>query len=362
MNLESTAVVPAYRICDGQHGVGDPRGAAIAAWRGSLGDDDALLGARYDAMCLHSPFGRPVLRFVEHVDDGIVGLLALAPRRMRAGGRELLAGVLSHLAIHPRHRSLGPALMLLESVLAAAEQHFDLVYGIPNASQGANAALRRAGLRPLAGMERSVRIVRHGHYLARRLPRLLAMPARVAGLAVDGWDAIMAAWRRLAGPRMRARWADRLEPAMDEVWSGAREHPALTAVRDETMLRWRFDQGVGMRIRYLLVEDETGRVQAWFACGTEPLWPHILEVHDFWSMDACDGISPAPLRVLLREARRQGYAAVGLRAAVGAGAAAPWRACGFRPRGEQQVVVRWIDPGLAADPPPLHLTYIDQDG
>ncbi|MEN1957286.1 hypothetical protein [Luteimonas changyuni] len=200
MNLESTAVVPAYRICDGQHGVGDPRGAAIAAWRGSLGDDDALLGARYDAMCLHSPFGRPVFRFVEHVDDGIVGLLALAPRRMRAGGRELLAGVLSHLAIHPRHRSLGPALMLLESVLAAAEQHFDLVYGIPNASQGANAALRRAGLCPLAGMERS------------------------------------------------------------------------------------------------------------------------------------------------------------------AGAAAPWRACGFRPRGEQQVVVRWIDPGLAADPPPPHLTYIDQDG
>ncbi|MGY0611413.1 hypothetical protein [Luteimonas sp. A501] len=361
MNLESTPIVSAYRISDGED-IGDCREAAIAAWRGSLGDDDALLGARYDAICLRSPFGRPVLRFVEHVDDGIVGLLALAPRKMRAGGRELRAGVLSHLAIQPAHRSLGPALMLLESVLEAAQDRFDLVYGIPNASQGAGAALRRAGLRPLADMERSVRIVRHGHYLARRLPRPLAMPARLAGLAVDGGDAVSRAWRLRAGPRLRARWVDHVDPAMDVVWSTKPRHPRLTAVRDEAMLRWRFDQGVGIRIRYLLVEDAAGRLQAWFACGVEPPWPHILEVHDFWSAGACAGIALPSLRVLLREARRQGYAAIGLRAAMDADAAAPWRASGFKSRGGQQVVVRWIDPALDANPPPPHLTYIDQDG
>lgn len=359
MNAESVAVLPVYRIRDGDGEVDDPRAAAIAAWRGSLGDDDALLGERYDALCLRAPGGKPLLRFVEHVEEGVVGVLALAPRRMHAGGRELRAGVLSHLAIRPGHRSLGPALMLLESVLADGEGRFDLVYGIPNASQGAAAALRRAGMRPLAELQRSVRVVRHAHYLARRLPRLLATPA---GLLVDAADALGRAWASLRGPRLRARWADGFEPAMADPWTGAPAHPALTAVRDEAMLRWRFDQGVGMRIRYLLLENASGRVQAWFACGVEAQWPHILEVHDFWSADAREGIDAQALRALLAQARRAGYAAVGLRAAMAPAAAGPWQACGFRHRGGQQVLVRWLDPALASAPPPPHMTYIDQDG
>lgn len=359
MNAQLAPATPEYRICDGGRDVADARAAAVRAWRGSLGDDEALLGDRYDALVLRSPHGRPVVRFVEHARDGIVGFLALAPRPMCAGGRRLRAGVLSHLAIHPDHRSLGPALMLIESVLQAAGDGFDLVYGIPNAHQGASAALRRAGLRPLAGMERSVRIVRHGHYLRRKLPRLLSAPA---GLVLDVADAAARRWRTLRGPRLRARWADRFEPGMDAAWAAAGPHPALTAVRDADMLRWRFDRGVGMPIRYLLVQDAAGAVRAWFACGFEPQWPHVLDVHDFWSADARDGVPPAAIRMLLAEARRRGHASVSLRAAIGDGAAAPWRASGFRPRGEQQVVVKWIDAALAAAPPPPHLTYIDQDG
>ena len=179
MNARLQPAMPEYWIRDEGSDQDRARAAAVQAWRGSLGDDEALLAERYDALVLHSPHGRPVVRFVEHARDGVVGFLALAPRPMCAGGRRLRAGVLSHLAIHPAHRSLGPALMLIESVLQAAGDGFDLVYGIPNAHQGASAALRRAGLRPLAGMERSVRIVRHGHYLQRRLP--LAAGGRGAG-------------------------------------------------------------------------------------------------------------------------------------------------------------------------------------
>lgn len=347
-----------YRIRDGE-AVGDARSAAIQAWRGSLGDDDALLAARYDALVLDSPHGRPLLRFVEHVDDGVVGFLAVAPRPMCAGGRRLRAGVLSHLAIHPAHRSLGPALMLIGAAVEAAGEHFDFVYGIPNAHQGASAALRRAGMRPWADMARAVRVVRHGHYLSRRLPRLLAP---VAGTVLDAADAVVRAWQGLRGPRLRARWVERFEPAMQAAWDGAGPHPAATAVRDAAMLRWRFDAGVGLRMRYLLLEDRAGRVRAWFACAVEPQWPQLLDVHDFWSVDAREGMPQAALLRLLEQARRRGHAAVSLRAALDAAAAAPWCACGFRVRGAQQLVVRWFDPGLAASPPPPHLTYIDQDG
>lgn len=349
-----------YRIRHGEYGDdAHTRAAAIHAWRGSLGDDDAVLGDRYDAVCVHAPGGQPVIRFVEHVDDGIVGFLGLAPRRMRAGGRELRAGVLSHLAIHPGHRSLGPALMLLESVLAAAEGRFDLVYGVPNANQGATAALRRAGMRPLASMERNVRIVRHGSYLARRLPAWVAGPA---GMVLDAADGLRLGWDRFRVPRLRARWSDHFDPAMRDLPDGSSVHPALTAVRDETMLRWRFDAAVGIQMRYLMVEQAGGPLRAWFACCVDPQWPHILAIHDFWSRDALDGIDRRLLRVLLGEARRRGYSAVSVRAALEPGASAPWRANGFRTRDAQQVMVRWLDPALAAAPPPPHLTYIDQDG
>ncbi|MBJ6978213.1 hypothetical protein [Luteimonas sp. MC1895] len=359
MNVETAAVRATYRICAGGGDPGDARAAAIRAWRGSLGDDDAVLGARYDALCVHAPNGPALLRFVEHGDDGVVGFLAVAPRRMRAGRRELRAGVLSHLAIAPAHRSLGPALMLLDAVLAASAGRFDLVYGIPNANEGASAALRRAGMQPWAMLERRVRIVRHGPYLDRRAPRWLARPA---GLALDALDATAGAWRFRRRPRLSGRWATRFEAAMDAPWAAAADHPAITAVRDETMLRWRFDAAVGNPVRYFLVTDEADAVRAWFACVVEPQWPHVLDVHDFWSLDGCGAIDRAALHLLMRAARRDGRAAVSLRAAIAREAAEPWYASGFRPRGGQQVFVRWLDPRLAASPPPAHLTYIDQDG
>ena len=183
-----------------------------------------------------------------------------------------------------------------------------------------------------------------------------------AGLAVDAADALRRRWRGRRGQRLRARWAEQYVPAMSAPWDACAEHAAMTAVRDEAMLRWRFDAGVGTRIRYLLVEDGSGVVQSWFACGVEAKWPHVLDVHDFWSADARDGIPTGAIGLLLAEARRRGHASVSLRAAMSGAAASPWQACGFRVRDTQQVLVRWLDPALAAAPPVPHLTYIDQDG
>lgn len=356
MNARLAPSPQAYRVVD--DGAVDMPAAAVDVWRGSLPASDALLRARFNAL-VRSPHGAPVLRAVEHEADGVVGFLALAPRPMRCGARALRAGVLSHFAILPEHRSLGPALMLIEAVLQAASDRFDLAYGIPNAHQGASAVLRRGGFRPLAELERSVRIVRHGPYLARRTHRALATPA---GLAVDAADAMRRHWSRLRRPRLRARWVEQHVPEMDAPWAASGPHAALAAVRDGTMLRWRFDQGVGTRIRYLLVEDAAGTVQAWFACGVEERWPHVLDVHDFWSADARDGIATEAITLLLSEARRRGHASVSLRAAMSEAAAAPWRASGFRSRDAQQVLVRWFDPDLAASPPVPHMTYLDQDG
>ena len=354
--MEQPVLLAEYAVRAGD--VGDPRAAAVAAWHGNLGEDDIELGARYDALWA-SPHGTPVVRFVEHVASGvIVGVAALAPRRMRTECREVRAAVLSHLAIHREHRSLGPALMLLEALLAEARERFDLVYGIPNSSEGAGAALRRVGLRPARRLPRMVRVLRHAEYLERRLPRLLARPAAVAA---DALHALRDHARAMFAPRLRTRWVDTCQDGMDRLWQRSVPGPALASVRDAAMLRWRFDNAVGTRMRYLLVEGGSGTV-AWFACDIDPKWPRVLNVHDYWSEDAERGIARPLLRALVRRVRADGLASLSLRAGVGDAAMAPWRAEGFVERGAQEVYTAWLDPALAAAPPPLHATYIDQDG
>lgn len=356
MKMETPVTLAEYAVR--ADGVADPRAAAIAAWQGSLGDDVVELGARYDA--LHaSPHGPPVLRFVEHVASGtIVGVAALAPRRMRMAGREPGAAVISHVAVHRDHRSLGPAVMLLEALLAEARGRFDLVYGIPNSHEGAVSALRRVGLRPARRMRRMVRVLRHGVYFERRAPRWVAHPA---AWVLDALQSLRDRALALPGPRLRSRWVDTCQDGMERLWQRSRPGPSLVSVRDATMLRWRFDAAVGTRMRYLLVEN-AGDVVAWFACDIDPKWSRVLNVHDYWSEDAERGIARPLLRALVRHARGDGLASISLRAGVGEAAMAPWLAEGFVERDDQKVLAAWLDPALAAAPPPLHATYIDQDG
>ncbi|MBB1472350.1 MULTISPECIES: hypothetical protein [unclassified Luteimonas] len=357
MNVETATCLPDYVVFGTE--APDPRAAAIEAWTGTLGPDDAL-EQRYDALCEGSPCGAPVLRLVHHVASGrCVGVAALAPRRMVLRGREVRGAVLAHFAIHRGHRSLGPAVMLLESLLAAAAGRVDVVYGIPRNSEGAGAALRRAGLRPIGEMQRLVRVVRHGRYLARKIPAPLA---RTAGWVVDRVHALRdltAAWR---APPLRRQWIDACDARMDRIWARGDAGEALTSERGADILRWRFDHAPGAGVRYLVLEDDRGGALCWFACEVDPRWPHILNVVDFWSLGGCDGPSAHQVRALVRQAWCDGMATVSLSLCATAAGRAPWRSAGFVERGRQVVYGSWFDSDLAAQPPALHFTDFEQDG
>lgn len=262
MNMEAATRLPAYMVVGA--GETDLRSGAIEAWSGTLGPED-VLEQRYDAVCERSPFGAPVMHLVRCVASGrFVGVAALAPRRMVVRGRKVRAAVLAHFAIHRGHRSLGPALMLLESLLAAGAGHFDVVYGIPRNSEGAGAALRRAGLRPIGEMLRLVRVMRHGPYLARKMPKPLAV---VAGWLVDRGQALLdmpAAWR---APALRREWVDACDARMDRLWAQGSQGDALTSERGTEMLRWRFDGSAGGAVRYLMLSDDRDDAVCWFEIG-----------------------------------------------------------------------------------------------
>ena len=108
------------------------RDAVLAVWRGNLGDA-ARMAAKFDWFYGGCPWGAPLLQMLAHGPSGAdIGVAAAGPRRMLREGAAIEAGVLVDLAVLPEHRSLGPALLLQQALIEAADSRFELLYGFPN--------------------------------------------------------------------------------------------------------------------------------------------------------------------------------------------------------------------------------------
>ncbi len=361
MNVECPVTTAPYRI-DTVASFDEARIAAIDAWRGNLNGSDELHGRRFDALFVRSPFGSPALRFlVDRLSNRRVGVAALAPRMMSLGHSEVRVGVISHLAIDKEHRSLGPALMLLEALFDAGQGRFDFIYGLPRNSDGADAALKRAGLRSVGVLERHVKALRLGHYLTRRVPAVLAPLAHLVGWMADIGDRMREVSSRSG---LHAEWVEIVDGRMDQVWETSGPGSALTATRDTRMLSWRFDQSADSITRYLVVSDAlTGEARAWFACDVDAKWPRVLDVQDFWSAEPGGAPTHALVESLVRRARGDGYAAISIHVCVPEPSLSPWRLAGFVQRGKQQIFGRWLNDEMREDGPyDLRFTNIDLDG
>jgi hypothetical protein len=330
------------------------RDAVLALWRGNLGQD-ARMTAKFEWFYLRCPYGEPVLQLLHDVAGGTyVGTASAGRRRLTWRGRDLRAGVLVDLAVLPQHRSLGPALMLQQGLIATANEALDLLYGFPNPK--AAPVFKRIGYAQPAHLVRYARVLRHTSYLRSRLPGWLAPVAGVAAdLAVAGRDA----WLRLRGPALKSAWADRADERIDAVWADSPKGDDVTAVRDVRHLRWRFDESPLATTRYLLVKRARDRaLQAWFAVqridGT-------LHVQDFWSLDGADGMAAVYVAELLRAARALGCASVSVEICASETQRRGWSALHFVERGRRPVFLRWSSPDDEAASAPLFLTSADED-
>lgn len=345
---------PAYeaRVGDARR----DRDAVIALWRGNLGREDRL-ASKYDWFYLACPWGEPLVEVLHHAPSASpVGVAAAGPRRMIAGKTELRAGVLVDLAVSTQHRSLGPALTLQKALMAAGGERFDLMYGFPNAK--AAPVFKRVGYVELGALVRFACVLRFGNHLGRVMPRAAARPL--------GWllDGAISARQELAarrGPeaRWRVQWTDRVDPRMDDLWSRSEHGSEPMAVRDTTMLRWRFDDAPLPKTRYLLLSDETDQLQAWFACEDDGATMHV---RDYWAIDAARGLSPSTILALLRAARKAGHSVVSIEYAGPAHRRAAWLDAGFMPRSRRPIFGRWKNASSGGDDrADIHLTSADED-
>lgn len=327
--------------------------AIMAVWRASQLGHAQEHAPKYAWFYRQCPFGAPLVRLLHHApDDAVVGTCAAGPRRMVASGKVLDAGVLVDIAVTPRHRSLGPAMIMQASLIEASLERFDLLYGFPNAKS--LPVVKRLGYSVLGEMLRQARVLRSRRYLARRLPAPLAtLVAWPVDMAVSLWLSA----RRLRAWGVRSEWADRADERMDTLWRSSAPGDTALAVRDAAFLRWRFDACPLVSTRYLLVSDRGGMLLAWFACEVAD---GMLHVRDFWSAGAVHGLPRAYLDVLLAAAWRGGHAAVSVECLGSNGCQDAWRAAGFRERGRRPVIGRWQRHAVPA-PGAIHLTSADED-
>src|SRR5690606_26941462 len=220
--------------------------------------------------------GPPLLQLLT-ANGQPAGVCSAGRRRMLRDGHALDAGVLVDLAVLPEHRSLGPALILQQRLLAAARERFALLYGFPNAR--AAPVFRRIGYRVLGDLVRHVRVLRPGRYFARRMPDALARPA---GVLIDLCVRLHDFLRSLGADPLAACWRDRADARMQALWEASARPDGVVAVRDLAHLQWRFDRAPPPRFRYLLLEDPHRRAPcAWFATRVRG---DTLHVYDYWSL------------------------------------------------------------------------------
>ena len=352
MSDENAGSAPTYLAHKGD--VKTDRETVISLWQGNLGSEERL-AAKFDWFYRDCPWGSPLIELLRCESSAQwVGVAVAGPRRMLWQGNAIRSGVLVDFAVLPAHRSLGPALQLQKALIAAAADHFDLLYGFPNPK--AAPIFRRLGYVELGELVRYARILRHGHYLQRKLPRTVA---QALGWIIDRLSALRRWPRRLRNTGVNRTWSDQIDARMDELWKRSAPNQGLIGVRDVAMLRWRFDQAPGRRLHYLLLtEPGSGDLLAWFACEAHA---HTLHVRDFWSVDAQRSMQRRFLDALLDAAHQSGHATLSVEYAGPVIAFVGWIAAGFIERERQPVLGKWLHPTPMTAKAPIHFTSLDED-
>jgi hypothetical protein len=349
MNAEAPA--PTYAVYDGDASL--DRATVLSIWQGRLGQLDRMR-AKYDWFYLLCPGGPPLLQLLRHEPDATwVGTCAAGRRRMLWRGKEMRAGVLVDLAVSAEHRSLGPAMLLQQGLIAAGRRDLDVLYGFPNPK--ASAVFKRIGYRPFGEIVRYARVLRHRGYLEKRIPSVLAVPA---ALLLDAAFGLRDAWRRATAPRLQARWRDEADPRMDLLWESSAPRDSLGAIRDARHVRWRFDQSPIAKTRHLLlIRPGDNQLMAWFATQVEG---HALFVRDFWSNDADIAVGVHYLDVLVHVARQMGHTSISVEIAARESRLTTWRSRGFVARSRRPVFgLQLGSDDISSDD--LYLTSADED-
>lgn len=229
-----------------------------------------------------NPSGAAVVCTVKHsASDENMGLLSLCRRQIWTSRGLVQAAILCDLVTDKSHRTLGPAILLIQEALVAAKQlGLDRVYGWPN--ERSIVLFKRLSTAQRSDVDIYRRYFDWSTILAGKIPRL---PAKLIGGVVKCADALCAAIvQRICDRHFVIKHLDSFGPEFDEVWIESRERYDEIGVRDATFLNWRFGHNSDSEHKIFCLYARKTKKPAGYIVYKE-LTEESVEISDFLAID-----------------------------------------------------------------------------
>ncbi len=223
------------------------------------------LDRKFQWMYQGNPHGRALVWLIKHgPSEACVGMAAVFPRRLSAGGRTISSGIIGDFLIHEAHRTAGPAVKLMRSVrTTVAEAGIELLYGFPN--RKAEPILKRAGFQRLGGLTRLTRVLKTRSLLKKR-----GVPDGVAAVVspIADWALRLGTSLVMTGSAsgLACREVRDFDARYSDAWRASRAGVTVTVERSPEYLTW----------KYLKDPDDINRVFAVFNSSGEQVEGYLV--------------------------------------------------------------------------------------
>lgn len=185
--------------------------------------------------------------------EGLIGVVAMLPRRIKLGGRILTAFEMGDILTSSRYRRQGIFSALAREACETSAAMGALSYVKPNANS-APVLLNHLGFRRLVELETLARPIRISRILARRFGR------RLFGAWCQPLDKLFAVRQSSRAPFLTRE--STFTEEFDRLWEAvASDYPAIV-VRDRAYLQWRYEQNP-TAYTVLAARDGSGRLRGY---------------------------------------------------------------------------------------------------
>lgn len=255
--------------------------------------NDKKLGPKFDWIYTSNPDGEASTFLLKHSElEGYVGMASVFPRKFAIKNETYTGGIQGDFYIQSKHRTFGPALMLIRAILnAITELDLDFLYAFPN--RKAEPIFRRAGYEYLGSTKKYIRLFNTQRLLKEKTPipdSLVKWFGPLANGLING--SYPDAWTFNFG-RYRTRVSSTLDFDVEHLLN---DYQAgwFTSLKSKTYLAWKYEQDPDDDNLFFYISDRTDKVVGCIVfCIEQPNLVQIREIlhtQDQYTLHALIGL------------------------------------------------------------------------
>jgi hypothetical protein len=237
-----------------------------------------ILDEKFSWMYCSNPDGLASTWLVKHSESSnIVGMMSSFPRRFRYKDITFKGGIQGDFLIHRKHRSLGPALMLLKATVESLENSdYDFLLAFPN--KKAEPVFKRAGYSCLGVTKKYSRLFDISRLLADKTPMpniLLKLASPISNQLIkliypDTWFFNLG--------RFETMITDTLDFDIQHL-SCLYHQSCFATDKTNDYLKWKYENDPDDDNKFFYIRDASQRVVGCIVfCGEDSNYVHVREI------------------------------------------------------------------------------------